>query len=190
VQICPRFPHEGTGEMFHEILGLPQLAALLILAQRGLEELYSRHNTRRLLRSGACEAGRDFYLIVATTHLCWIAALALLVPPHTQACAPLIAAYLALQALRYWVITTLGRYWTHRILTLPGAPIVTRGPYRLLRHPNYAVTLAETLLLPLAFGQVALGLIFAAMWGAVLQHKIRLEDRALAARRALAGSPP
>jgi methyltransferase len=173
--------------MFNEALGLPQLAALLILGQRGLEELYSQHNTRRLLSQGATEAGRDFYSVVAITHLGWIAALALLVPPQARAFAPLIAVFLALQVARYWIIASLGRFWTHRILSLPGVPVVTRGPYRLLRHPNYAVTLAETLLLPLAFGQVALGLIFAVMWGAVLQHKITLEDQALAPRRAPAG---
>ncbi len=50
------------------------------------------------------------------------------------------------------------------------------------------MTLAETLLLPLAFGQVALGLIFAVLWGAVLQYKIILEDQALTPRRVLAGS--
>ncbi len=173
--------------MLHDAIGLPQLAALLLLTQRGLEELYSQHNTRRLLSQDASEVGRDFYPIVAITHLCWIAALALLVPPRTQPYTPLIAAFLVLQLVRYWIIASLGRYWTHRILTLPGAPIVTRGPYRLLRHPNYAVTLAETLLLPLAFGEVALGMIFAVLWGAVLQHKIGLEDQALATRRALAG---
>jgi methyltransferase len=175
--------------MLHEALGLPQLAALLLLVQRGLEELYSQHNTRRLLGRGATEAGRDFYPVVAVTHLGWIAALGLLVPPQAQAHAPLIAAYLALQFGRYWIIASLGQYWTHRILTLPGAPIVRHGPYRLLRHPNYAVTLVETLLLPLAFGQVALGLIFAVLWGAVLQYKIILEDQALAPRRVVAGSP-
>ena len=189
VRACGGFPHHGTGEMFNEALGLPQLAALLILIQRGLEELYSQHNTRRLVSQGATEAGREFYPVVAVTHLGWVAAVGLLVPPQAQVYAAPIAAFLGLQLLRYWIIASLGRYWTHRILTLPGAPIVTRGPYRLLRHPNYAVTLAETLLLPLAFGEVALGLIFAVLWGAVLQYKVVLEDKALAPRRVLAGSP-
>lgn len=169
--------------MLGDAFGLPQIAALLVLLQRGLEELYARHNTRRLLRQGAYEVGRDYYPVVATSHLAWIAALTFLVPAHTPAHLPLLLAFLALQPLRYWIIATLGPYWTHRIITLPGAPVVARGPYRLVRHPNYAVTLAETLLLPLAFGQVALGLIFAVVWGAVLHYKVALEDGALAARR-------
>jgi methyltransferase len=166
--------------------GAPQLAALLVLCQRGLEELHSRRNTRRLLQQGAHEAGRDFYPVVAVTHLAWIAGLAFLIPPDAPIFVAPLVAFLALQVARYWIIATLGRYWTHRIITLPAAPIVTRGPYRHLRHPNYAVTLAETLLLPLAFGQVALALVFTAVWGSVLLYKIRLEDAALAARRASA----
>ena len=57
------------------------------------------------------------------------------------------------------------------------------GPYRYLRHPNYAVTIAETLLLPLVFGAVALAVIFGCVWSAVLYYKIFLEDDALAERR-------
>jgi methyltransferase len=159
------------------------MAALIVLVQRGLEEAYSQYNTRALLAQGASEAGRDYYPVVAVTHLGWIAALAFLVPADAALHLPLLTAYVALQPARYWIIATLGRYWTHRIVTLPGAPVVVRGPYRLVRHPNYAVTLAETLLLPLAFGQVALGLIFAVVWGAVLHYKIVLEDGALAERR-------
>ena len=166
-----------------DIFGLPQMAALLILLQRALEELYSQRNTRRLLEQGAHQVGTEFYPIVAAVHLCWIAGLAVLVPPSAPVHAPLLIAFVVLQGLRYWIIATLGRYWTHRIITLPKAPIVSDGPYRLLRHPNYALTVAETLLLPLAFGQLALGVIFAVMWAAVLKHKAQLEDRALDMRR-------
>ena len=172
-----------------DIFGLPQMAALLILLQRALEELYSQHNTRRLFEQGAHQVGGDFYPVVAAVHLCWIAGLALLVPPEAPVHAPLLIAFVALQGLRYWIIARLGCYWTHRIITLPGAPIVSDGPYRLLRHPNYALTVAETLLLPLAFGQLALGVIFAVMWAAVLKHKAQLEDRALDVRRS-AGAVP
>jgi methyltransferase len=169
----------------HEfIFGAPQAAALLILLQRGLEELYSQYNTRRLTQLGGFEVGREYYPVVATAHLCWIAGLAFLIPPHASMSAPLLVAFIGLQPLRYWIIATLGRYWTHRVITLPGAPVVAKGPYRFLRHPNYAVTLAETLLLPLAFRQVALGIIFAAIWAAVLQYKISLEDQVLDMRRA------
>jgi methyltransferase len=91
--------------------------------------------------------------------------------------------FLLLQVVRYWVIATLGPYWTHRIITLNEAPTITSGPYRYLRHPNYAVTLAETFLLPLCFSAVALACIMTAVWAAVLSYKIKLENAALAARK-------
>jgi methyltransferase len=158
---------------------IPQIAALLILCQRGLEELHSARNTRRLLASGACEVGRNYYPVVAITHLAWIASIAFLVPPDAPISYPLIGAFLLLQIARYWVIGSLGRYWTHRIITIEDAPLVRKGPYAFMRHPNYAVTVIETLLLPMAFGAVALGIIMTAVWIAVLRYKILLEDGTL-----------
>jgi methyltransferase len=169
--------------MLSDEFGYPQIAALLVLLQRGLEELHSQRNTRRLLRRGAVEAGHEYYPVVATVHVARIASLALLIPTNAPIHWGPLLAFLLLQPVRYLIIGTLGQFWTHRIITLPDAPMVKTGPYRLLRHPNYAVTLAETLFLPLAFGQVALGVIFTTIWGAVLFYKIQLEDQALSTRR-------
>lgn len=166
-----------------EVLGPPQIAALLVLCQRGLEEWHSARNTRRLLARGAREVGGDFYPVVAVAHLAWIASLFALVPARAPVSWALVGLYLLLQVARYWIIVTLGPYWTHRIITLKGAPIVRRGPYRWVRHPNYLVTIAETFLLPLAFGALALALIMTGIWGAVIAYKIALEDAALARRR-------
>jgi len=171
------------------MFGVPQLAALLILLQRGLEELYSAHNTKRLLDRGASESGQSFYPVVAVTHLGWIAGLFFIIPPDAPTYWPLIAAYLILQGVRYWVIASLGPYWTHRIITLPGDPLVRRGPYKYLRHPNYVITLIETALLPMAFGAWAFAVIMTAIWAVVLHYKIGLEDAALDERRDIAASP-
>jgi methyltransferase len=169
--------------MSFEWLGWPQVAALLVLLQRGAEELYSARNTRKLLAEGGHEEGRDYYPVVAVTHLAWIAAIFSLIPPDAPIVWPLLVLYLVLQAARYWIIGTLGPYWTHRIITLEKAPVVRKGPYSWVRHPNYMVTIAETLLLPMVFGASALGAIMAAIWSAVLYYKIVLEDAALAKRR-------
>jgi methyltransferase len=163
-------------------IGAPQIAALLILIQRGAEEVYSARNTRALLARGAREEGASYYPVVAVAHMSWIASLFFLIPPDTQPFWPLIGLYVVLQAARYWVIATLGPYWTHRIITIDGAPVVSSGAYRFFRHPNYAITVAESLLLPVAFSAVALGLIMTAIWVAVLNYKIRIEDAALARR--------
>jgi len=165
------------------MFGAPQIIAILILAQRGLEELYSQINTRRLMAEGAHEEGAQYYPVVAATHLGWIAGLFLLISPNAPIYWPLLALFVLLQFVRYWVIGTLGRYWTHRIITLENAPVVRRGPYRYIRHPNYIITLIETMLLPLAFGAWKLALIMTAIWAAVLHYKIFLENAALAKRR-------
>ena len=106
--------------MLNDVIGPPQIAALLLLLQRGAEELYSARNTRALLAAGGFEIGRDYYPVVAVTHLAWIF-IDLLPDPrriprdHMAAAG---AVPLLLQVVRYWVIGTLGRYWTHRIITL------------------------------------------------------------------------
>ncbi|MGI9383661.1 MAG: isoprenylcysteine carboxylmethyltransferase family protein [Methyloligellaceae bacterium] len=166
------------------MFGAPQLIALLILLQRGLEEAHAAHNTKRLLAEGAREVGRAYYPVVAVTQLCWVAGLFLLISPDAPVYWELLVGYLALQAVRYWIIATLGRYWTHRIITLDGAPIVRHGPYGTLRHPFYVITLIETALLPLAMGAWGFAAIMTALWAAVLHYQILLEDQALAGRRA------
>ncbi|HVT28638.1 MAG TPA: isoprenylcysteine carboxylmethyltransferase family protein [Lacipirellulaceae bacterium] len=171
--------------MISDTVGLSQITALLILLQRGAEEVYSARNTRVLIAEGAREVGGSYYPVVVTTHLAWIASLFFLIPATATPSYLLAAIYIGLQAVRYWVIATLGRFWTHRIFTLDDAPIVRRGPYQWVRHPNYAVTIAETFLLPVVFGALALGVIMGAVWTAVLAYKIRLEDEALARRRPL-----
>jgi methyltransferase len=169
--------------MLSDVIGWPQVVALLVLLQRGAEELYSARNTRALLAEGATEAGASYYPVVAITHLAWIAAIFLLIPPTAPILWSLLALYLLLQVARYWIIASLGRYWTHRIITLDKAPIVRSGPYRFVRHPNYTVTIAETFLLPLVFADAAVAAIFGCMWSAVLYYKILLEDAALKKRR-------
>jgi methyltransferase len=166
------------------LLGPAQIAALLVLLQRGFEELYSRRNTRRLIAEGAHEEGRDYYPVVAVTHLAWLASVFFLIPVQAPVSLPIIFVYLALQLLRYWAIGALGQHWTYRIITSDDAPRVLAGPYRYLRHPNYWVTVAEVAVLPAAFGAYALGAIMAAIEFVVLAYKSRLEDAALAARRA------
>jgi methyltransferase len=166
-----------------EAMGPAQVAALLVLIQRGFEELHSQRNTRRLLEQGAVEVARDYYPVVAVTHLGWIASMFLLIPRGAEIIWPILVIFLVLQVARYWVIGTLGRYWTHRILTLATAPTVTAGPYRWVRHPNYVIASLEALLLPAAFGAFSLGLIMASIFAVVLCYKGKLEHAALAPRR-------
>lgn len=156
---------------------------LLILLQRLVELAHARANTRRLLARGGVEAGRRHYPALVTLHAAWWLALALTVPPAaTPHAAPLVAVGLLMLA-RVWVMVSLGRYWTTRIITLPAVPLVRRGPYRWVRHPNYWIVAGEIALLPLAFDAVAVAVAFSVLNGAVLAWRIAVEDRTLAPRR-------
>ena len=157
---------------------------LLVAAQRLAEVAWARRNERRLLGAGAIEVGASHYPLFFALHGSWLGALWLLAPPDALVIWPLLVLFALLQVARLWVIASLGRYWTTRIITVPGAPLVRRGPYRWIKHPNYLVVLAEIAVLPLAFGAWEIALIFSALNALLLYHRIRVEEAALAPRQA------
>jgi len=161
-------------------VGLAQVVTLLVALQRLAELGYARRNARRLLAAGGVEHGAGHHPLFVALHGAWLAALFVLVPAEAPAHWGLLGLYGLLQLGRLWVITSLGRRWTTRVIVVPGAPLVTRGPYRFVRHPNYLVVALEIPVLPLAFGawQIALGFGLANL--ALLAHRIRVEARALA----------
>lgn len=152
---------------------------------RLVELAYARRNTRRLRAAGAIEIGAGHYPLFVLLHGAWLASLALSVGPDVRVEPWLVALFALLQLARLWIIRTLGRFWTTRIMTLPGAPLVRSGPYRFLRHPNYLVVVAEIAVLPLAFGLVAQALIFSVLNGLLIAYRIRVEAAALASRQAI-----
>lgn len=154
----------------------------LVAAQRLGELAYAQRNTARLLARGGQEAGAGHYPLLVGLHAAWLAALVLFVPADTQPYWPLIGLFLLLQVGRVWVIWALGPFWTTRIITLPEAPLVRRGPYRVCRHPNYLVVVLEIAVLPLAFGAWEIALGFSVLNAALLAQRIRIENAALAAR--------
>ena len=162
------------------------IAAILILAfvtlQRGSELLLARRNTRVLLAAGAHEVGASHYPLIVILHVAWLATLWLLAPGRPIVW-PLIGLFALLQCARLWVLATLGARWTTRIIVLPGAPLVAGGPFRLLRHPNYAVVVAEIAVLPLAFGLWWIALVFSLLNALVLAVRIRAESEALSPLR-------
>ncbi len=164
------------------------VVVVLVALQRVAELLVANRNTKRLLAHGAREAGRGQYPIIVALHVLWLAALVVFVPADTAPDWYWLGLFIALQALRVWVIMSLGRFWTTRIITLPDAPLVRRGPYRIFRHPNYLVVALEIPVLPLAFGAWDLAAGFGLANLLLLVWRIALEDRALAPRRGLLSS--
>ena len=154
----------------------------LVTLQRLAELVLAERNTRRLLTKGAHEVGRGHYGFVVAVHAAWLMALWLLGPGPAIHIIPLII-YVALQFARIWVIATLGERWTTRIIVLPGAPLVRRGPYRWVDHPNYLIVIAEIAILPLVFGLPVVAGFFSVLNAIVLWVRIREENQALQPRR-------
>jgi methyltransferase len=156
--------------------------AVLILSFVILERLgelwLSNRNTRRLLARGAREVAPRHYILIILVHSLWLAALWWLAPGRPFD-AFWLAIFVLLQLARIWVIATLGKRWTTRIIVLPEAPLVRTGPYRWVNHPNYLVVFGEIATLPLAFGLWQVALLFSALNAAVLAIRIGEENRAL-----------
>jgi len=166
------------------------LLALAIVAfvalERVIEVLISLRNTRALVAQGAVEHGASHYPVIVALHVAWFAAIIAFLPRPVEVRWLWIAVFAGLQIARVWTMASLGKWFSTRIVTVPGAPLVTRGPYRFMRHPNYAIVVGEIAALPLAFGEWEIALVFSVLNAAMLAWRIRIEDRALAPRRGAA----
>jgi methyltransferase len=151
---------------------------VFVTVQRLSELIMARRNTAALFRQGAVETGAAHYPVMVLLHATWLAGLwwfgwsAMLNPWFT-------VAYFILQIFRIWILATLGRRWTTRILTIPDETLVKRGPFKLFRHPNYVLVALEVPLLPLAFGLWWFAAVFGVLNLAMLWWRIRAENNAL-----------
>jgi methyltransferase len=160
------------------------LAVALVGAQRLLELVLARRNERRARARGAVERGRGHYPFIVALHILWLVSTLVegtLRGQELPVFWPVpLALFLLVQPLRYWALFSLGESWNTKILVVPGARPVRRGPYRYLNHPNYVVVVVEILALPLIFGAWVTALVFTVLNAAVLYVRIREENRALA----------
>jgi methyltransferase len=166
------------------------LAVLLatVAAQRVAELAISARHTRRLVAAGAVEHGRSQFPLFVVLHALWPLALAAEVLAGNARPGPSWPVWLALfaaaQVLRYAAIAALGERWSVRVLALPAAPLVRRGPYRWLRHPNYLAVIVELAAAPMILGAWRTALAASAVNLAALALRVRVEERALGIGRA------
>jgi methyltransferase len=161
---------------------LATLILALVTLQRLGELVLSRYNTRRLLAQGAIEIAPDHYPFLVAVHAAWLVTLWIWGRDQDVSLVGL-SIFILLQALRFWLLATLGARWTTRIIVLPDAPMIAAGPYRYLSHPNYAIVAAEIAVLPLALHLAVIASIFTVLNALVLAIRIRAEARALEAVR-------
>lgn len=165
-------------------LGLAVIA--LVIAQRLSELVIAQRNTKALLARGAYEVGAAHYPLIVLLHASWLASLIWLAwdrPVNLW----FLALYLALQLFRIWVLASMGRRWTTRIIVVPGEQLVRRGPYRFMPHPNYALVAAEIAALPMVFGLWRHALLFSVLNACMLAWRIHVEASAL--KHAAAAKP-
>ena len=165
--------------------------ACLLLAAVTLERLaelwLARRNTERLLARGGEEVAPEHYSMIVGLHVAWIGGLWF--EGWNQSVDPLwFSVFVMLQVLRVWVLATLGRRWTTRIIVIPGEPLVNRGPYKWISHPNYLVVIGEIAALPLALGMPIYAAIFSAANLLILRIRITAENSALAGMKHAVGS--
>jgi methyltransferase len=159
---------------------LTLLAVLLVMMG---EAVLSAHNERVLRQRGAVEPPGDVFATIRWAYpACFVAmaiegAVAGPAPPDALAAGLVVFGFA--KALKMWAISTLGVRWTFRVLVLPDRPLVTRGPYALLRHPNYVAVLGEIVGVALVVWAPVTGLLSLAGFGALLYRRIAVEDRAL-----------
>ena len=164
-------------------MAIPLLVCLAVLLIMAGEAVLDAHNERLLRARGAIEPPGDVYRLMRWAYpSCFLLMTAegiLTGPAPSEVLGTGLTVFGFAKALKLWAMSTLGPRWTYRVLVLPGAPLVTSGPYRFLRHPNYVAVLGElagvalTVWAPLTGASSILG------FGTLMLMRARVEDRAL-----------
>lgn len=152
----------------------------LILLRLG-ELLLARRNERWLLRHGAVEYGKKHYRYIVMLHVLFFISLITeyIFTSTGYYSIPLFVLYFLLLAFKAWAIFSLGKCWNTKIFRIPGCPLVKKGPYRFMKHPNYAVVVAEIAIIPLIFHLYITAIVFSLLNALMLRVRIREENKVL-----------
>jgi methyltransferase len=161
------------------------LAALVFGLMLG-EAALARRNERRLLARGGVEPVGDVYrfmqIVYPASFLAMIVEGIMRGAPSGTLLAAGSALFCTAKALKYWAIGSLGPAWTFRVIVVPGGPLVSSGPYRYVRHPNYLAVVGELVGVALMTGAYVTGPVATALFGALMLKRMIVEDRALGRR--------
>ena len=156
---------------------------IIVILQRLTEIFIAKRNEKWMLSQGAYEVGASHYPYMVTMHFSFFLFLIVEVVTNNSDISPLFPLFfllfIAVQALRIWCIRSLGTFWNTKILILPDAQVVRKGPYTFMRHPNYAVVCLEILLLPIMFQAYFTAFCFTLLNVTMLSVRIPIEEKAL-----------
>lgn len=166
--------------------GLVLFTALIALVglERLAELVVSTRNAAWSLARGGVETGQRHYVFMVVLHSGLLVGALVEVWWRRPDFVPvlglaMLALVLGSQALRWWCIATLGRRWNTRVIVVPGLPLVQRGPYRYLSHPNYVAVVVEGIALPLVHSAWVTAMVFTVLNAGLLLVRIRVENAAL-----------
>lgn len=155
----------------------------VVILQRLLELVIAKRNENYLRKRGAYEVGQTHYPFIVLLHVSFFLSLISEVLLFERQLAPWFALpfflFIVLQVGRVWSIYSLGRFWNTKIIVLPHAEVVKRGPYKYMRHPNYAIVTLEIFLLPIMFQAYLTALVFTILNIGLLSVRIKVEERSL-----------
>lgn len=165
--------------------GLYVVLVAVVVVARLVELGVARRHLVWARRHGGVERGAAHYPVMVALHAgllagCLVEVLVFRTPYVPALAMSMLVLLVAAHALRWWCIRSLGMQWNTRVVVVPGLPLVQRGPYRFLRHPNYVAVVAEGIALPLVHGAWVTALVFTVCNAALLTVRIQVEERALA----------
>ena len=154
---------------------------IFLITQRLLELMVSKRNEQWLIRKGAIEYGQKHYPAMIMLHTAFIISLICEYQMRKgQSFVPLLLAlFMVLISVKFWVIATLGRYWNTKIYRIPGSVPIKKGIYKYVKHPNYVIVVCEIAIIPLIFHLYYTALVFTLLNAAMLQVRITEENKAL-----------
>jgi methyltransferase len=161
------------------------LLVVLVGVIRLVELSVAQRNLRWARERGGTETGAGHYPVMVVLHsallLACIVEVWLAHRPFLPGLGwPMLALLVAAHALRWWCIRTLGPQWNTRVIRVPGMPLVTGGPYRWLKHPNYVAVVVEGFALPLVHTAWITALAFTVLNALLLRVRLGVETEALA----------
>ncbi|CAN5618018.1 isoprenylcysteine carboxyl methyltransferase family protein [soil metagenome] len=156
----------------------------LVVSERIAELVVSKRHAAWAFARGGIEHGRGHYPPMVVLHTALLIGCLVEVFGADRAFNPwlgwpMLAVVLAAQALRWWCIVSLGTLWNTRVIVTPGIPLVQRGPYRWIAHPNYVAVVLEGIALPLVHSAWITAAVFTALNAWLLSVRIRTENAAL-----------
>ena len=165
---------------------ITMLLATMILVPMLGEWWVSNRNERELRAQGAVEPAGDVYALMQVLYPASFIAIIIEGARRDPYLDVLLASgftiFVGAKALKYWAISTLGVRWTFRVLVPPTSTVVTGGPYRVLRHPNYIAVIGELMGAALMAHARVAGPLAIAVFGMLILLRIRIEERALGLR--------